>query len=143
MSSQTWRLIYSMLREVDKQVPKQGRRKQFSDLQIAAMYLWAVAHDRPQCWAVQRENYSRVFRPRRLPSRSQFNRRIKSQRCQALLEGLTQRAATMPEKAGVLMMDGRVLRVRPHSQDRDARTGWGSGEYAKGYKLHAIASEMA
>jgi transposase len=140
MSSHTWALLYSMLRAVDREIPKAGRRKQFSDLQIAAMYLWAVAHDRPQCWATERENYSRVFRPRRLPSRSQFNRRIQSGRCQAILEGFSERAATM-QVTGVLMMDGRVLRVGPYSQDRDARTGWGAGEYTKGYKLHAIASE--
>jgi hypothetical protein len=140
MSSHTWKVMYSMLRQVDRQIPREGRRKRFSDLQVVAMYLWAVQHDRPQCWAVDRENYSRVFRPRRLPSRSQFNRRLKSRRCQAVLKGLEARLASVPDKS-VLMMDGRVLRVGPYSQDRDARTGWGGGGYAKGYKLHVIASE--
>lgn len=140
MSSHTWKVLYSMLRQVDKQIPRDGRCKQFSDLQIVAMYLWAVCHDRPQVWAVDRENYSKTFRPRRLPSRSQFNRRIKSPRCRALLQGLEDRF-TVVLLSGVLMMDGRALRVGPHSQDRDAGRGWAGGAFAKGYKLHVIASE--
>jgi hypothetical protein len=140
MSSHTWKLLYSTLRQVDKQIPREGRRKRFSDLLIVAMYHWAVRHDRPQCWAVHRENYSKLFRPRRLPSRSRFNRRIKSPRCQALLKGLAERGAGA-STTDVLLMDGRALRVGPHSQDRDAHKGWAGGGYAKGYKLHVIASE--
>ncbi len=139
MSSQAWSVIYPMLREVDKRIPSEGRRKRFSDVQIVAMYMWAVFHDRPQCWAVQRENYSRTFRPRRLPSRSQFNRRIKSSRCQALLDALIDRL-TVSKATEVFMMDGRVLRVGPYSQDVEAARGWGGGGYAKGYKLHVISS---
>ena len=139
MSSQIWKALYAMLRTIDKEVPRVGRRKRFSDVQIVALYMWAVLHDRPQCWATQRENLSGLFRPRRLPSRSQFNRRIKSLRCQALLEALHQKfiAAAI---VSILIMDGRALRIGPHSQDVDAAAGWTGGAFAKGYKLHAISS---
>ena len=38
-------------------------------------------------------------------------------------------------------MDGRGFRVRDHSTDPDAATGYAGGGFAKGYKLHALANE--
>ncbi len=61
-------------------------RAQFSDALIVKLLLWAVAHDRPLCWACCREHYHGPMRPRRLPSVSQFTRRVKTDRVQQLLQ---------------------------------------------------------
>lgn len=142
MSSHVWRLVYHTLRRVDKRIPKKGRACQYSDTLIVAMYLWTVFHDRPLCWAVDRSNYSSVYRPRRLPSRSQFGRRIRSARCQALLDALNRELAEVEEIPNIFLMDSRPLRVGPYSRDPDVRTGYTKDGFAKGYKLHALATKQ-
>ncbi|UCF33507.1 MAG: transposase [Phycisphaerales bacterium] len=41
----------------------------------------------------------------------------------------------------IALMDGRGFRVHDHSTDPDATTGYASGGFARGYKLHAMAKE--
>lgn len=76
MDSHTWRRVYLAIKQSDKLIPREGRRPVFSDTRIAAIYLWSVMHDRPMCGACERTNYSSCFRPRQLPSVSQFCRRV-------------------------------------------------------------------
>jgi hypothetical protein len=117
------------------------RKCQFSDTLIVAMYVWSVAHDRPKCWAADRSNYHRPFCPRRLPSRSQFERRLAKPRAQALLQAVWQKLAECDEVPAVLLMDARPLPVGPYSQDVDAAWGKVAGGFARGYKLHAITND--
>ena len=140
MSSHVWKLVYHGLRRVNKRIPKKGRMCQYPDTLIVAMYLWSVFHDRPLCWAVDRSNYSSMFRPRRLPSRSQFGRRIRSARCQALLDALNRELAEVQGAPNIFLMDSRPLRVGAYSRDPDVRTGYTKDGFAKGYKLHALAT---
>lgn len=140
MSSHVWKLVYHGLRRVNKRIPKKGRVCQYPDTLIVAMYLWSVFHDRPLCWAADRSNYSSVFRPRRLPSRSQFGRRIRSARCQALLDALNHELAEVQGAPHIFLMDSRPLRVGAYSRDPDVRTGYTKDGFAKGYKLHALAT---
>ncbi len=143
MSSQVWKIVYHTIRMVNRSIARAGRRPTHPDTLIVAMYLWSVGHDRPLCWAAHRANYTSVFRPRRLASRSQFGRRIKTQRCQAILRGVHQRLADVDLGNGsrITLMDGRGFRVHDHSTDPDATTGYASGGFAKGYRLHALARE--
>lgn len=143
MSSHLWKVVYQTIRSVDRTVVRSGRRPCFADTLIVAMYLWSVWHDRPLCWAAQRTSYSSLFRPRRLPSRSQFCRRIKSPRCMALLRGVCARLAECDDHDDVRMtfLDGRALRVQSHSKDPDAKSGHAPGGFARGYKLHALAGK--
>lgn len=141
MSSLEWKTLYSTIKQVHKSVPRQGRRTVYSDALIVAMYFWAVIHDRPLCWAADRRRYGGVFRPRRLPSRSQFCRRIKTPRCEILVAAVQQRLAGSPTGAAFAFLDGRALPVGPHTTDPDARAGYHSGTWAKGYKLHALVTE--
>lgn len=143
MSSQVWKVIYHTIRMVNRSILREGRRPTHPDTLIVAMYLWSVGHDRPLCWATNRANYRSVFRPRRLPSRSQFCRRIKTRRCQAILGDVHQRLADVDlgDAPRIAMMDGRGFRVHDHSTDPDATTGYASGGFAKGYRLHALARE--
>lgn len=142
MSSHVWRLVYRTLRRVNRRIPRQGRMCQYPDTLIVAMYLWAVFHDRPLCWAAERANYSSVFRPRRLPSRSQFGRRIRTARCQALLDALNQEFARVEDAPDIFLMDSRPLRVGPYSGDPDVRNGYTKDGFTKGYKLHALATKQ-
>ncbi len=143
MSSQLWKRIYHAIRMVNRGVMRTGRHPAYPDTMIVAMYVWAVWHDRPLCWAADRANYTSLFRPRRLPSRSQFCRRIKTQRCQAILHGVWKRLGQTDsnDNSPVTLMDGRVLCVQSHSTDPDAKRGYASGGFARGYKLHALARE--
>ena len=142
MSSQEWRRVYQAIRYVDKRVPKMGRKRPFyDDVLIVAMYVWAVWHDRPLCWASDRQNYTSVFRPRTLPSRSQFCRRIKTPRCQRILQGVHEQLARVDEPTDLSFLDGRAFPVGPYTSDPDAAKGWAGGGFAKGYKLHALATK--
>ncbi len=142
MSSHVWRLVYQGLRRVNRRISKQGRKCRYDDTMIVAMHLWAVFHDRPMCWAADRSNYSGVFRPRKLPSRSQFGRRIRSPRCQALLDALNRELAGVEDVPNVFLMDSRPLRVGCYSQDPDVRRGYTKDGFTKGYKLHVLATKQ-
>ena len=111
MLSRMWKMIYREIVRMNRTLPKAGRRCQFNDTLIVAMYYWSVIHDRPMCWAADRANYHGPFRPRRLPSRSQFCRRIASPRCEALLNAVERELAQRSEGSGVSLMDGRALPV--------------------------------
>ncbi len=112
-------------------------RARFSDAQIVLMYLWSVAHDRPLYWACNGRNYHDPMRPRRLPSVSQFTRRLKTQRCRGLLQSVNDQLARSSHEP-VLMLDGKVLPINGLSTDPQATHGYAPGGVAKGYKLHAI-----
>lgn len=143
MSSQVWKVVYHTIRMVNRSVAREGRRTLFPDTLIVAMYVWSVMHDRPMCWAADRANYTSCFRPRRLPSRSQFCRRIRSRRCQAIIRDVYDRLANsdVEDVPRITYMDGRGLRVQSHTTDPDATAGYASGGFARGYKLHALAKE--
>lgn len=141
MSSHVWQVVYQMIREVERQTPRTMRKCLYSDTLIVAMFVWSVMHDRPMCWAADRRHYYGPFRPRRLPSRSQFCRRIASTRCAAILEEVDKRLAGRTDVPTVSLMDGRPLTVGACSQDRDARAGRICYGFAKGYRLHAIATK--
>lgn len=141
MNSHVWKVIYRMIVRMNRTLANTRRKCQYPDTLIAAMYIWSVGHDRPRCWAASRENYHGLFRPRKLPSRSQFERRLASPRCQSLLEAVHKKLAESDDGLTVQFMDGRALTVGPYSQDSDAGKGFVSNHFAKGYKLHAITKK--
>jgi hypothetical protein len=110
-------------------------RVEYSDYLVLRLYFWAIAHDRPMTWTLDRSHYTRFFRPRKFPSISQLNRRIASDRFQRLLqhvhESLSQCDTTLLD---TLYIDGKPLNVSVVSGDRDARPN----NIGRGYKLHAI-----
>jgi hypothetical protein len=116
-------------------------RPRFADSLIVAMYLWTVWHDRPLCWAADRSHYGSLFRPRKLPSVSQFTRRVKTDSVLLILQAVHEDLACTHLSLPVAYLDGKPLTVSPVSKDRDAKRGRISGGFAKGYKLHAYVSE--
>src|SRR4029078_7979289 len=109
----------------------------FSDALIVAMYLWSVWHDRCLSWACDKRHYGKFFRPRKLPSVSQFTRRVKTPRCQRILQAVHQELAGHVRPTRISYLDGKPLTVGPASKDSQALRGHVMGGFAKGYKLHA------
>jgi hypothetical protein len=142
MDRHAWQLIYQKIREVDRIIPYPNRVwHEYSDVLIVAMYLWSVAWDRPMSWACERTSYNSMFRPRRLPSRSRFSRRVRSRRCQQMLQEVYTRLAATDIHTPLSFLDARPLVVGACSKDPDAKPGRVYGGFARGYKLHAIVSE--
>jgi len=121
--------------------PRGRRRPTYPDRQILRMYFWSAGHDRPPSWAVDRANYGGPFRPRKLPSRSQFNRRLAEDHTQRILQRVQDELARPGLPSPVYTLDGKALPVGPVSKDPDAGRGKASGGWAKGYKLHAAVAE--
>jgi hypothetical protein len=105
------------------------------------MYVWSVAHDRPLCWAANRDNHGGCFRPRKLPSNSQFCRRIKTERCARILQSVHEQMVHFEWSQELSFIDGRALLVGANSKDPDARPGRAPGGFGRGYKLHVWAAK--
>lgn len=140
MNRQVWRALISAIRSADRRVPRTGRSPRFADQQIVKMYLWSVWHDRPLCWACDREHYNGWYRPRQLPSVSQFCRRMKTTRIQTMLEAVNDHLTRTSAPATLSFFDGKPLPISDYSGDPDARDGHGAGKFQRGYKLHAWAT---
>jgi hypothetical protein len=143
MDCQVWTALLSTIQRTARAVNRElkPKRLRFADWLIVAMYLWAVAHERPQYWACDRSSYGRLFRPRKLPSISQFNRRMNQPRTRLILQRVHDELAGPITATALTYLDGKPLPVGVASKDRDARSGHVMGGYAKGYKLHAWMSE--
>ena len=141
MDQRMWGIITRTIVRVNRSIRRPGRRPTFSDVLMLRMYFWAVWHDRPQGWACQRQHYGKLFQPRRLPSRSQFNRRVKAPHFKSLLEEVNGRLADGPDADGLFFFDGKALPVSESTRDPEAKTGRGNGRFSRGYKLHALGTE--
>ena len=143
MDRELWKLVLDLVKRAAREVGWNGgrRRPRFPNWLIVAMYFWAAWHDRTLSWACDRDHYTSLFRPRKLPSVSRFTRRVKSDDCQAILQrvhdALAQRGLVINEG----YVDGKPLLVSPVSKDRQATRGRVSGGFGKGYKLHAFVNE--
>lgn len=135
MEHQLFKAILQVLRECD-----QGRRRAdvtYQDVDIAAVWYWAVLHDRPVSWAVARVNWP-IWHRTPLPSNSAMSRRLRTASVRALLRAVEQRLLA-PERPGLFWkLDGKPLVISGCSKDRQAGYGRAAGGKAKGYKLHAI-----
>lgn len=140
MDGHEWKIVYQAVKTMDRKIDKHMRKCTYSDQLIVAMYLWAVAHDRPLSWACRRGGYGGCFRPRRLPSISQFSRRLRSDRAQQLLQAVHEDLAETKRTSEIAYIDGRGFPVGHCSKDPQARRGWAAGRLAKGYRLHAWAT---
>jgi hypothetical protein len=141
MDRTIWKIVLQAIHNAHRQLYKPKRRPQYPDWLIVAMFLWSVWHHRPLSWACQRGHYGDLFRPRKIPSISQFTRRIKTNRCQQILQRVHDELARAQVGSSISYLDGKAMLVSPVSKDKDARRGRVSGGFAKGYKLHAWATE--
>jgi Transposase DDE domain len=136
-----WRIVYQSIRHAAGVIHSPGRRPVYSPRLIVAMYCWAVFHDQCLSWACNRRHYHSLFRPRQLPSVSQFTRRIKSEIAQSILQrvhtDLARRGVPLP----LSYLDGKPLLVSNVSKDPDAGKGHICRAFGRGYKLHAYINE--
>ncbi len=142
MDRELWSSVLIAIRRAAADVGWNGgrRRPVYANWLIVAMYIWSVWHDRPLSWACRRGSYGALFRPRKLPSISQFTRRIKSDDCQRILQLVHDQFAQRGLMTPAVYIDGKPLVVSAVSKDRDARSGKISGAFARGYKLHAAVN---
>src|SRR5215469_1568420 len=138
MNREQWNLIFNTVKRISRRVVIEQRpqRLRFGDWLIVSMFMWAVAHDRPQSWACSRENYNSLFRPRQLPSVSQFNRRMNHPRVLEILLRVHRELGGDITATALSYLDGKPLTVGVASKDTDARSGHVMGGFARGYKLH-------
>lgn len=140
MERELWIRLRAGLRRVPRWWP---RNALYSNTQILAVLLWAAMHDRPISWACRRRNWPAAAWRRRLPDQSTMSRRLRDPR---LIDDLRRLIACVhrasapdaTDSATTRIVDGRALPVSNISGDADAVCGWGTRQYARGYKLHAI-----
>jgi hypothetical protein len=141
MDRDIWKVIQSAIKRVCRKCRRAGRKPRFSEKLIVGMYLWSVWHDRCLSWACDKSHYGDLFRPRKLPSISQFSRRVREDHFQQVLLAVHRELARDGFCSPISYLDGKPLTVSPVSKDPDARRGYITGGFAKGYKLHAIIGE--
>jgi Transposase DDE domain len=141
MDQEIWTSLRTSAKRVCRNFKFFGRKPKFSHQQIMLMYLWSVWQGRCLNWACDRIHYGRLFRPRQLPSVSQFRRRVSEEVFQSLLLKIHLDLARVGFSSPVKYLDGKPQLVSPVSKDPDARIGHITGGFAKGYKLHAMISE--
>lgn len=141
MDRDMWTVLTCAAAVACRRLRKPRRRFEFADRLIILMWLWTVLHDRPLCWACRRDSYSGLFRPRRLPSVSQFCKRLKTRRFARIRLRLHEVLSARGRAELLSFIDGKALVINDYSTDPDARNGIASGKFHFGYKLHARASD--
>jgi hypothetical protein len=142
MDEREWKVMRIAIRSAVRSIPRTGRRVPYGDELIVKMYFWSVAHDRPLCWACRRSSYNRLMRPRRLPSVSQFCKRLKEERAEAIIRRVHELLAGGDEEITLAYIDGKALPISESSKDPDAATGRGNGRFSRGYKMHALGDSL-
>jgi len=137
-----WKVIRLAIKSADRSIPRAGRRPRYGDALIVRMYFWAVAHDRPLCWACRRSSYGRMMRPRAIPSVSQFCKRVRSQRVQAVIDRVFELLSGRDEHTALACIDGKALPIGDATKDPDAGNGRGGGRFSRGYKAHVLADSL-
>ena len=136
MEHRLWQAIVAVLSTLDN--PRTPARFDFSDRDIVAVYYWAVIHDRPTTWALDRRNWPPHLRHRARPSDGTMSRRLRSAAVVALLDALARRVIAPAGPGLFWMIDGKPLPIGGCSKDKQAGYGKAAGGKAKGYKLHAL-----
>jgi DDE family transposase len=143
MDREIWRSVVRAVDRACRAVKDPGRRPVYTNNLVAKLYLWSVWRNLSLSKACdpERDQFNTLFRPRSLPSVSQFTRRVKSDALQEVLGHVHRQllACGVASEAGYF--DGKAMAVSPVSKDPDAARGHVSGGYAKGYKLHAYVND--
>jgi hypothetical protein len=139
MERELWTALYQLAKACDTVRPWLFVR--FRDWEVVVVFLWAVLHDRPVCWACDPINWPKQLWKRDLPSQSTMSRRLRTTEVQHLLHLMEQRMIPLQRGGWLTMIDGKPLVVGTHSKDADAQWGRAGRGFAKGYKLHAIYAD--
>lgn len=135
MERDLWRCMVAQLRRLPRRRP---RNAVYDNRQVLAVFLWSVLHDRPVSWATRRASWPASAWRRALPDQSTMSRRLRDPSLQEDLILLLHRVQRSLPPSSTLVVDGKALVITGRTMDPEARNGWASGEYGRGYKLHAI-----
>lgn len=141
MDRDIWKLVMRATRSLGSSFDRRVRPVSYSDQLVLRLYLWLTWHDLPLCRVIDRSVYGGMFRPRRLPSVSQFCKRLAEPRLSAMLESVRRRITGTAGESVLLCLDGKALPVTENSRDKQALTGHGGGRFCKGYRLHAMTDD--
>jgi hypothetical protein len=136
MDGELWELLYPVVEQEGKNFER--RFVQYRDAQILAVYLWAVLHDRPICWACALENWPVPLRPARLPVPGTMSKRLRRLSVWLLLLAVLQALQQHQPRHLAQTVDAKPLPIGGYSKDRGARWGRATAGQAKGYKLFGI-----
>ena len=139
MEGELWRQVYALTRRLGKGVGV--IRGRFLDVEIIAVYLWSVLHDRPVGWACKRTNWHGRCPMKCLPSPSTMSRRLRAEGVQRLLCAVENELLQQRPASWCRFIDGKPLPVSGHSQDSDAAYGRAAGAKARGYRFHGVFDE--
>lgn len=136
MERELWESLWRLLTAFCNRLP-QGL---YGDDEIAGVYVWAVVHDRPVCWACDRANWPEDLMRFKLPSQPTMSRRLRSAEVERLLESIEAHllALSAVHSLWVRVIDAKALPVGGPSKDPDARWGRGACSIQHGYKFHAV-----
>src|SRR5690606_34665467 len=93
MERELWKRLYCLVVELDNGWTNGFYRA----AEIVAVYLWAVVHDRPTCWACDPSNWHGDA-PTRLPPQCTVSRRLRSRGVKDLLKRVEQRLRGDPRR---------------------------------------------
>lgn len=142
MEGQLFTQLYDALITLGKhQLGKKGQ--QFSPAVIVGVYLWAVIHDRPVCWACRIDNWQDLCPWDSLPSEPTMSRRLKTIPVLQLQEQLFNHFNDQLPGGLLKRLDSRPLPVGWVSKDPEAKTGYGAGQLTNGYKLHELKTHAS
>jgi Transposase DDE domain len=136
MEGELWGQVYALIARLGK--GKGVVRGQFLDVEIAAVYLWSVLHDRPVCWACQRRHWPRFCPLTRLPSPPTMSRRLRSAGVQLLLRCAERELHQQGRASWLRIIDGKPLPVAGHSEAEGVGYGRAASSMARGYKFHGV-----
>jgi hypothetical protein len=136
MEGQLWRRLYAVVMELGKGHCYKGKR--FSDSWVVLTFLWAVLHDRPTCWACDRESWPEREWWHVIPSQSTMSRRLRTVGVLSLLARAEAGLRDLFPRGLSKWVDAKPLPVGGASKDRDARAGRCVKGKARGYKLHLV-----
>lgn len=139
MEGELWRRVYALAKRLGK--GKGVVRGTFLDVEIVAVYLWSVLHDRPMRWACERRNWHGWCPMKRLPSSSTVSRRLRSPGVQAVLRSVEGALLNERHASWCRFIDGKPLPISGHSEDADASYGRAASGKAKGYRFHGVYDE--
>lgn len=141
MDRDIWECVLRATRSLRSAGPAPRRPLRYPDRLILRLYVWLVWHDLPLCRVADRGVYGSLFRPRDLPSVSQFCKRLREPRFTAQLELVRRRLTGVLDHADLLLIDGKALPVTDNTRDADAETGHGGGRFRCGSRLHAMGDD--
>lgn len=139
MERDLWKRIVVALKALPRRRPANAV---YDNTQVLAVLLWAALHDRPISWACRRSSWPPQAWRRVLPDQSTMSRRMRDGSLARDLTAVIERVQRALPEGRLLLTDGKAYALEDRTGDADALTGWASGRYARGYKLHVIVDDQ-